>query len=111
MKYSIAIALTGLAITACAAPPPAVPFSSGPDSLLPPVRLEAGGAPIDMGGCIGCAGPHLLDLDEDGLQDLLVGDFVGHMHVFRNTTSNESPVYAPGRMLEANGEVIEIPNW
>ncbi|HET6164471.1 MAG TPA: hypothetical protein VFG37_12440, partial [Planctomycetota bacterium] len=41
--------------------------------LLPPVRIEAGGAPIDTE--IGHAAPFVGDFDEDGVNDLLVGQF------------------------------------
>jgi len=81
------------------------------DGLLPPVRLTAAGEIIDVGDCIAHAGPNLFDLDGDGKQDLLVGDFVGHMHFYRNTGTNAVPAYADGQKLEANGEVIKIPNW
>lgn len=81
------------------------------EELLPPVRLEAGGALIDLGECIAHSGPYAVDLDGDGLQDLLVGDFAGHIHFFRNIGSSEAPAYAAGKMLEANGKAIKISNW
>ena len=79
--------------------------------LLPPVRLTAAGEYIDTGECVAHSGPHLLDLDGDGLQDLLVGDFSGHIHFFRNTATNEAPVYAAGKALEAEGKPIRVSNW
>jgi|GEM_PF-2197397 len=81
--------------------------------LLPPVRLEAGGEYIDVGACIGHSGPHFADLDRDGKLDLLVGDFSGHIHYYRNTTTEEdaAPVYAAGEMLQANGKAIKVSNW
>jgi hypothetical protein len=79
--------------------------------LLPPVRLMAAGEFIDTGECIAHSGPHLLDLDGDGLQDLLVGDFSGHIHFFKNTATNAAPVYAAGKALETKGEPIRVSNW
>ena len=79
--------------------------------LLPPVRLKAGGEFIDTGECIAHSGPQLLDLDGNGVQDLLVGDFSGHIHFFRNTATNEAPVYAAGKTLEAKGKIIRVSNW
>lgn len=81
------------------------------DDLLQPVRLKAGGEYIDTGKCIAHSGPYLFDLDEDGKQDLLVGDFSGHIHFYKNTGSNQAPEFAEGRLMEANGEVIKVPNW
>lgn len=81
------------------------------DELLPPVRIEAGGAFIDTGACIGHSGPQLMDLDGDGKTDLLVGDFAGHIHFYRNTGTNETPVYAVGAPLEADGKPIKVSNW
>jgi len=110
MKNSTALFLSVFALSACATAPPA-PFSSGPDSLAPPVRIEAGGALIDTSDCVAHSGPHLLDVDGDGLQDLIVGDFVGHAHIHRNIATDKEPVLAAGQQLEANGEVVRIPNW
>ena len=81
------------------------------NDLQEPVRLKAGGEYIDTGSCIAHSGPYLFDLDEDGKQDLLVGDFSGHIHFYKNTGSNEAPEYAAGRLLEADGQAIEVPNW
>jgi hypothetical protein len=44
--------------------------------LKPPVRLEADGRPIDVGG-IGYAAPFYGDIDGDGRLDLLLGDRSG----------------------------------
>jgi hypothetical protein len=81
------------------------------DDLLPPVRIEAGGDFIDTGACIGHSGPQLMDLDGNGVMDLLVGDFAGHIHLFRNTGGNAAPVYAEGTPLEADGKPIKVSNW
>ncbi len=89
--------------------PAATAFLS--DELLPPVRLRAAGEFIDTGKSVAHSGPQLLDFDEDGRQDLLVGNFRGHIHVFLNIGSNREPVYGEGRTLEAAGETVKIPNW
>lgn len=103
-------ALSGLALSACAATPESG-HAAEPGGLLPPVRLEAGGEIIDHGECVGHTGPYLFDLDEDGKQDLLVGDFSGHIHIYRNTGTSRAPVYAQGRKLEVDGEEVRIHNW
>jgi hypothetical protein len=58
--------------------------------LLAPVRLEAGGAPIDAD--VGHAAPFVGDFDEDGVNDLLVGQFGGGaLWICRNEGSNAAP--------------------
>src|SRR4051794_9560360 len=74
------------------------PPVSGPDlarELLPPVRLEAAGKPIDTD--VGHAAPFVADFDGDGVNDLLVGQFGdGLLWVYRNLGTNAHPKYATG---------------
>ena len=111
MNRRLAVTLAGLALASQAGAQQATALASGPDTLKAPVRLQAGGELIDVGECFAHAGPRLEDLDGDGKQDLLVGDFAGHIHFFRNTASNQAPVYAAGKPLEVNAKIITIPNW
>ena len=70
---------------------------TGPHSgdLLPPVRLEAGGGVIDTE--IGHAGPFVGDFDDDGVNDLLVGQFGGGaLWIFRNGGTNAAPKLEKG---------------
>ncbi len=63
--------------------------------LLPPVRLEAAGKPIDTE--IGHAAPFVSDFDGDGVQDLLVGQFGGGvLWIYRNEGTNAQPKLAAG---------------
>lgn len=73
--------------------PPAV---DGPASeLLPPVRLEAAGKPIDT--AIGHAAPFVADFDGDGVKDLLVGQFGdGILWIYRNVGTNTQPKLSAG---------------
>jgi len=65
------------------------------DELLPPVRVEAGGTPIDTG--VGHAAPFVGDFDGDGVNDLLVGQFGdGVLWIFRNEGTNAKPKLAKG---------------
>jgi hypothetical protein len=63
--------------------------------LAPPVRLEAGGKPIDTD--VGHAAPCVVDWDGDGVKDLLVGQFGGGvLWIFRNEGTNAAPSLAAG---------------
>ena len=76
--------------------------------LLPPVRLEAGGKPIDTS--IGHAAPCVCDFDGNGVNDLLVGQFGdGLLWVFKNTGTNSAPKYAAGTKFRAGGQDGRVP--
>jgi len=110
---SLAVFLIALSLCApvMAADKPSLDSCCATNELLPPIRLEAGGEPIDTGKCIGHSGPLLIDVDQDGALDLLVGDLSGHLHFFKNGGAEKSAAYAAGRLLEADGEPIKIKNW
>jgi hypothetical protein len=62
----------------------------GSDELAPPVRLLAGGKPIDVE--VGHAAPFVADLDGEGTKHLLVGQFgSGKLRIYRNTGDNAQP--------------------
>lgn len=77
----------------------------------PPVRLQADGAPIDIGRLSGFAhaGPALGDVDGDGDRDLLVGDFPGNFWLFENTGSDGKPVYRGKGQWQAGGKAAKTP--
>jgi hypothetical protein len=92
--------LAGLAITAH----PALNAE-----LAAPVRIEADGKPIDTGQ-IGHAAPGVADIDGDGVQDLLVGQFRdGTLRIYRNVGTNAEPKLAAGVDFRDGKEDGRVP--
>ena len=77
--------------------------------LADPIRIEAGGRPIDTE--IGHAAPFVGDFDGDGVQDLLVGQFGrGVLWVFRNEGAETEPLLAAGATFQADGKDGVVPS-
>jgi hypothetical protein len=79
------------------------------DLFDPPVRLEAAGRVIDSGPSWGHCGPWVADVDGDGVQDLVVGDFSGLFRYYRNEGTNQKPRYAKAVNLQAGGTDAKVP--
>jgi hypothetical protein len=81
-----------------------------PDNdLMPPVRVEAAGKPIDTE--IGHAAPFVGDFDGDGKFDLLVGQFGGGtLAIYRNIGTNAQPEFAAGEKFQASGKEGRVPS-
>jgi hypothetical protein len=84
---------------------------SGPADENPfetPFRVQADGEFIDTGTM---AAPALVDVDGDGLQDLLVGRRAGQCNVllFRNTGSRKAPAFGKQGLLQAGGKPACVP--
>src|SRR6266478_9951766 len=80
---------TGILGLALALP---APVASGQE-LAKPVRLEASGQPINIGG-VGHSAPFLADIDGDGKLHLLVGTFSeGQLRIYRNLGTNRAPKF------------------
>ena len=79
--------------------------------LAPPVRLQADGAPIDIGKLsrYAHAGPAFADIDGDGDRDLLIGDFPGNFWLFDNAGTDSEPAYRSKGQLEAGGKAAKTP--
>ena len=79
------------------------------DDLMPPVRMEADGKPIDVGLDGGHAAAFVADIDGDGKKDLLVGVYNGNLRIYRNTGSNSKPVFKDFQLLKAGGADAKVP--
>lgn len=69
-----------------------------------PLR-DVGGEPV---GVLGTAAPALLDLDGDGLWDLIVGDFGDTLTYCRNVADAEPREFVPGSELRTPNGVLKL---
>jgi hypothetical protein len=77
--------------------------------LLPPVRLEAAGKPIDTDN--GHAAPFVGDYFGTGKQDLLVGQFgEGLLTIYRNEGTRAAPKYAAGVSFKGDAKGGRVPS-
>ncbi|MHC4342758.1 MAG: FG-GAP repeat domain-containing protein [Planctomycetota bacterium] len=86
------------------------PLAGGEDKseFLAPVRIEAGGRPIDTE--VGHAAPLVADFDGDGIRDLLVGQFGGGiLWIFRNEGTNIRPKLAAGVKFKGESPDGRVP--
>jgi hypothetical protein len=83
--------------------------SRGDENFADEVRVEAGGAPIDVAGFRGAA-PFVGDFDGDGLDDLLVGQYEkGRLRIYRNVGTRDEPRFDDFEWFRVNGQIAELP--
>ncbi len=73
-----------------------------------PLRLSADGKVIDTGEAWGHSGPCVEDMDGDGLEDLLVGDFGGKFRLYKNVGKRGQPVYEDTGFIQAGDEDANV---
>ena len=73
----------------------------------PGIRIQANG--INMKVDTYASAPCVVDWNEDGKKDLLVGCFYsGNIYLYLNSGQNNVPVFTYGTILEADGAVISV---
>jgi hypothetical protein len=77
--------------------------------FYPPVRLAAADGDINSGPSWGHSSPWIVDVDGDGVNDLVVGDFSGLFRFYRNEGTNKQPRYAKAVNLKAGGVDAKVP--
>jgi len=93
---SLLLPLLVLAVSALAVP-----------DYEPPFRISADGDPIELS--IGHANPLIVDWNEDGLKDLILGQFSGgKLRYYQNDDSNDSPMFGSYTYLQADGTDISL---
>jgi hypothetical protein len=94
MRLRVSIALVLLAIGGAVRPtPPASPQPDKATGFEPPEVI------LD-GSTYGRLYPAFADIDGDGKIDMLVGNWLGRLLVFRNKETNARPVYAKPTWLD-----------
>ncbi len=68
-------------------------------------QIFANNKPIDL---YGWPSPNLIDWDDDGDLDLICGEFLDKITFFENTGTRTKPVYAKGKFLKVNGEILHL---
>ena len=80
-----------------------------PTDLAPPVRLLAGGQPINVD--IGHAAPFVADWKGEGKAALLVGQFGdGKLRVYPNIGGKTEPKFDKFAYLQAGGKEASVPS-
>ena len=72
--------------------------------FAPGVKVQAAGKDLDVGR--GNASPCVVDWNEDGKKDLVMGKGNGTILVFLNEGSNEQPIF--GKPIELNGGGLDV---
>lgn len=70
--------------------------------------IKADGENINIGPY---GAPVFYDLDKDGKNDLIVGEFRGKIRFYKNIGSKQKPVFKEFSYLKADGQEIVVPNY
>ena len=96
----------GAMIACCLALCLARPASAAAPSLQAGVFVQDGGAPLSVEYH---AAPEVVDWDNDGRKDLVVGQFVsGRIHLFLNTGTDAAPAFSGSSFIQSSGSPIQV---
>lgn len=71
--------------------------------------VYADGIRIDLP--VGHASPLVMDWDNDGLKDLLIGRYLsGNIMMYSNSGTNDSPILAYTGLMQAGGGNLSVPS-
>ena len=103
----IAVFAAALVLGAVLAAPPGDPLqeAAGP-VFAPPELLHAGGE--ELGATSLYPSPVLIDLDGDGVREMVVGGLRGYLAVARWTGTGWGP---EARLKTAEGKELKFSNW
>lgn len=78
-----------------------------------PVFLQVGDAPMNEDGSMMYPSPALMDVDNDGDNELVIGTIFGQVFACENTGEDgQDPVWsAPTAVNTVNGEPLKLNNW
>jgi hypothetical protein len=107
-KQNRLIAMCGTALAVSFSSANVYAWQTQTSSLKKPYRVESSGNIIDTGGSNGHSAPSVVDLDGDGLKDLVVGDFGGRFQLHRNVGSKTKPLYESGGYLQSAGADAKV---
>ncbi len=101
MRIGLTALSVGVLLALLAAPASAAGFEPG-------VKIVADGKPIDV--TVGHLVPCVVDWNDDGKKDLLVGQFSGgKIRLYLNTAKDEAPEFRKFAYLKAGGVEISLP--
>ncbi len=85
-----------------------IALSTPPTQFHPPFRVTAEGGYIDVD--YQRAAPVFEDIDQDGVRELLVGQFgSGRIRVYKNVGTEEAPAFQGFQWLQAGDQVASVP--
>ena len=66
---------------------------------------------LEVPGLKALEGPEVVDVDGDGVADLLSGVYAGNLLFRKNTGTNTAPKYAEPVKVQRGGEDIKLKHW
>ncbi len=90
---------------------PKIEIKLSTDLFDAPVAIKVGGKPFNSERTIQYPSPALIDIDNDGELELVVGSLVGTLTVLENEALEGEPLWNSPELLKSAGKTIELPNW